>query len=254
MSRLPDFLIKMDASAQRALLVTFGLFGVIGTVFLLGKTGVIGSFDELQQWINANANSPWALVVLIGVFCVAAFLGVPQFGLIAAAVVAFGPWKGFYTAWIATLFSGSLTFWLGRFAGEDTFRRYGGDMANRLSAFIGRNAFAASAIVRNVPTGPFVIVNMAFGVSQAKFIHYLAGMAVGIVPKIALVAFAGQSVMAALSGSPWVAIGAAAGAGALWIAIMLYARRRVRRNAATQGEILPETTDQLIDTDPRSAE
>ena len=63
-----------------------------------------------------------------------------------------------------------------------------------------------SAIVRNVPTGPFLLVNMAFGVSNAKFRDYWIGMGLGIIPKIALVAFAGRSLLAALQGNILIAL------------------------------------------------
>lgn len=249
MRLVPKFFTRLDSSARRALLVTLGLFGLVGAVFLLGKTGAIGDIDALQTTLQDSADSPWGLAILIAIFCLAAFLGVPQFGLIAAAVVAFGPVLGFGYSWVATMISGSVTFWIGRFAGEDTFRRYAGNMANRMASFIGRNAFAASAIVRNVPTGPFVVVNMAFGVSTARYSHFLAGMALGILPKIALVAFAGQSLMAALRGSPWIAALAALAAAAVWIGLMLYARRRMRGQTATQGQNIPSAHDNSIDSE-----
>ena len=184
---------------------------------------------------EALRGSPWGLPALIAVFCLSAFIGAPQFGLIAAAVVAFGPSTGFFYSWIATLVSGALTFWLGRLAGEGTFRRYAGETANRMSAFIGRNAFMASMIVRNVPTAPFIVVNMAFGVSQAKFLHFMAGMAIGVLPKTALVAFAGGSVLAALKGAPWIAVAAALVAAFGWIGLMLFSRLRLRSGRVAEA-------------------
>ncbi|MEM8920731.1 MAG: VTT domain-containing protein, partial [Pseudomonadota bacterium] len=219
---------RMDATAWRAVLVTFGLFAAVGIVFLLGKTGVLGVSEQLEASLSGLREGPWGLPATIGVFCVAAFVGAPQFVLIAAAVVAFGPIAGFFYAWTATLCSATLTFWAGRFAGAETLRRFGGRTANRMSRFIGRNDFLASLIVRNVPTAPFIVVNMAFGVSHARYWRYLAGLAIGIIPKAALVAFAGQSALSAVSGSPWIAAFAAAVAAGLWILIVIYARRAVR--------------------------
>lgn len=235
MSLLPRFLTRMDASAQRSIFVTLGLFALVAAIFLIGKTSGGLNLEALRQSIDDLSGGPAAPLILIAVFCVAAFLGAPQFGLIAMAVAVFGPWQGMAYAWLATMVSGAVTFWTGRLAGEEVFRRYAGNMANRLSSFIGRNALTASAVVRNVPTGPFLIVNMAFGISEAKFLHYWIGMAIGILPKIALVAFAGQSLMAALRGSPWMAVLAALTAGGIWIAIMLYARRRVRSGQNEAG-------------------
>ena len=83
--------------------------------------------------------------------------------------------------------------------------------------FVARNAFAASAIVRNAPTGPFLVVNMVFGAIGAKFAHYFGGMALGVIPKIALVAFGLQAIQSALEGNLWAALAAAMAALAVFL-------------------------------------
>lgn len=262
MNRIMQFLNRMDATAWRAVGMTVLLFVVVVVVLIMGKTGVFGTFEDFERNLEALRGSVWGLPAVIAVFCLAAFIGAPQFGLIAAAVVAFGPSLGFVYSWVATLVSGSLNFWLGRFAGEGTFRRYAGQTANRLSEFIGRNAFVASAVVRNVPTAPFIVVNMAFGVSQAKYLHFLAGMALGVLPKLAIVSFFGGSVIAALTGSPWVAVGAALVAALGWIGLMLFSRLRVRIGKTDraqppedygQGVNLARNADLAVDTGAGSA-
>ena len=197
------------------------LLAVVLLVFGLGKLGILPSGEAMTAWMDGMADSPWGLPALIVVFCVAAFLGVPQFALIAAAVAVFGPWAGGAYSWIATMASGALTFYVGRLTGEQAFRRYAGKTANRLAGFIGRNAFVASAVVRNVPTGPLLLVNMAFGVSHARFLPFWAGMGLGTIPKIVLVAFAGRSLLAALSGNPVTAILAALAAVAVYAVIAI---------------------------------
>lgn len=228
MRSLPAFFRRLDKTRTRAILVSMLLFAVVIAIFVIGKSGSLYDIETVRQAMADVATGPLGLPALIAVFILAAFLGVPQFVLIGIAVFAFGPLLGFLYSWIASLVSGTVTFWTGRFVGESTVRRHGGNFANRMSAFIGRNAFAASAIVRNVPTGPFLLVNMIFGVSHAKFSHYIAGMAVGVLPKIALVAFAGTSIMSAFEGQPLLAIGAALLALGIWLGLVLYARSRIR--------------------------
>ena len=207
--------------SRKALWLGLAFGGAVIALFILGKTGVIGSLEAFIAEMQQLADTPWALPAVIALFIGAAFIGMPQFGLIGAAVVAFGPVNGALYSWIATLASGTVTFWLGRFSGQAAVARFSGDRAKRFTQFVSRNAFAASAIVRNVPTGPFLIVNMAFGAVRANFLGYLAGMAVGIIPKILLVTFAGQSLMAAMRGSPLIAAALALAAvavfGGLWL-------------------------------------
>lgn len=224
---------------RRALLVGLGLLVLVLAVFAAGKAGLLPDAETITGWMQALNHGPWGLIAVIAVFCIAAFIGVPQFALIAAAVAVFGPWYGAGYSWIANMVSGAITFWIGRAAGEEAFRRYAGRRAQKLSRFVGRNALAASAIVRNVPTGPFLIVNMAFGVSNAKFRDYWIGMGIGIIPKIALIAFAGRSLLAALQGNLGIAVLAALAAAAAYAGGYIYFRRRAARlghNLATEAE------------------
>ena len=110
--------------------------------------------------------------------------------LIAAAVVAFGPWLGSLYSWIGTMVSAAVGFWLGRLTGGRLLRDLGGRGIQAFIAMIGRNGFLASLIVRLVPSAPFVAVNMAAGVTTMPFLAFAGGTALGIVPKILLTAMA----------------------------------------------------------------
>jgi uncharacterized membrane protein YdjX (TVP38/TMEM64 family) len=95
MRRLLSFLTEMDARAVRAVAVTAVLLGSIAAVFLLGKTEAgTAAVAGLERWLEGLAGSGWSLPATVLVFTLSAFLGVPQFLLIAACVVAFGPWVG----------------------------------------------------------------------------------------------------------------------------------------------------------------
>ena len=115
-----DFLLNMESKRWRALVATLVLFAVVIGLFAFGKSllglghGVDGAEARLEAWLSGFRSGPWGLVAAIVVFTVSAFLGVPQFVLIAACVVAFGPWWGFLYSWIATVASAGATYWLGR--------------------------------------------------------------------------------------------------------------------------------------------
>ncbi|MEQ8558792.1 MAG: VTT domain-containing protein [Henriciella sp.] len=237
------------ARSRRALWLGLAFGGAVIGLFLLGKTGVIGSLEAFISQMQTLADTPWALPAAIALFTIAAFIGIPQFGLIGAAVVAFGPIYGAFYAWIATIVSGSVTFWLGRFSGQAAVARFSGERAARFTRFVNRNAFMASLIVRNVPTGPFLIVNMAFGAVRANFPGFLGGMAVGSLPKILLVTFAGQSLMAAMRGSPLIAAALALAAGLIFLLVGLYARHRRRT-----GKIIAPLQVEPVDSDEEKAD
>ncbi len=225
MLRPPPFLLDMDSRAWRAVGVTLGLFASIALIFLFGRTAAgLHTQQAVESWLRGFSGSAWGLPAAILVFTATAFIGAPQFLLIAACVVAFGPWLGFIYAWIATVVSAAITFYVGRLAGMRALERFGGKSLHRLSDFVGRNAFAGSFIIRNVPSAPFAFVNMAFGVSRASFGSFIAGCALGVLPKTALVALFGRSFMALAVGKDWRGALILAAIGVAWLALMLVAR------------------------------
>ena len=242
MARFSRLILDLDARAWRSIALSFVLFGGVGLVFLFGAA-VVGLHgpQAVERWLGVGLHGPFALPAAILSFAALAFLGVPQFVLIAAAVVAFGPWAGFAYSWVGTLVSALVGFWLGRRFGAGALAAVSGEGLRRFMAAIGRNGFMASLLVRLAPSAPFIVVNMAAGVAPIRFRDFAFGTAVGIVPKIALTAFAGASAVKALSGGgpgQWLTLAAA---GALWIGAGLVARAWIRRREGpSAAESAPE--------------
>jgi uncharacterized membrane protein YdjX (TVP38/TMEM64 family) len=169
-----------------------------------------------QRWL-ALAHGPWALPMTVAAFAALAFLGVPQVVLIAAAVLAFGPWAGFTYSWAGTMVSALVGFGLGRSFGARLIA--GWPAAQRFAELVGRNGFMASLVVRLVPFAPFVLVNVAGGVAPMSWSAFALGTGIGILPKIAVIAFAGHSIAAGgLLSFVWLAIALAAWGAAGWVA------------------------------------
>ena len=235
MRRLFQVLSNMDAQAWRTLLISFLLFGGVGVVFVFGAPllGLNGG-RTVQEWMQA-APGPWSLPVAVLAFAVLAFVGVPQIILIAAAVVAFGPVTGCLYSWVGTMVSSLVGFYLGRFAGGKVLERFSGEGVARFVSLIARNGLFASFIVRLVPSAPFIVVNMAAGVTPMRVLDFSLGTALGIVPKIVLTAFAGNSIMRVLKGEVgkdalWLVLIAA-----LWLALGWIARDWLRRRGKETG-------------------
>ncbi|CAN5406589.1 TVP38/TMEM64 family protein [soil metagenome] len=233
-ARLIEFFTNMDRRAWRTVAVSFVLFGGVGVVFLFGAQ-MLGLNGEaaVEHWLSA-AHGPWALPVAVAAFAALAFIGVPQFVLIAAAVVAFGPWTGFAYSWIGTLVSALVGFWMGRAFGGRLLKDLAGDGVAKFMRLIGKNGFLASLIVRLVPSAPFIVVNMAAGVTPMKLRDFTAGTAVGIIPKIALTAFAGNSIVQALKGGGQRHIVMLVIAVVVWIVCGLVARAWLKKREGAE--------------------
>lgn len=236
MRPLLDFILNMEARRWRAAVVTALLLALtLGLLWLAKSQLGLATEAKLEAWLQGYAGSPWAFVATIVLFTVSAFLGAPQFVLIAACVVAFGPSLGFWYSWAATVVSAGVTYWLGRGPAARMLDRVGGQTLERLRRFVGKNAFYASFMIRNVPSAPFIVVNMAFGAARAGYWSYLAGCALGVLPKTALVAFFGGAVVSAARGDGVWTSAILAGVAVVWLGLMLLVREWVKRREAANG-------------------
>jgi uncharacterized membrane protein YdjX (TVP38/TMEM64 family) len=236
------YLTNLDARAIRAVIVSALLFVAVALVFVMGRTTAIFDEDDapIFQWLQSHAQSPWSLPATIVLFTLASFLGAPQFGLIAVAVIAFGPTQGAVYAWISTMVSSAVHFQLARLTGAGVLRRYGGESVNRISKLIGRNGFWSSLVVRIVPSAPPIVVNMAAGVSHMPFAAYLAGTALGIIPKIALVAFFGGSIKSLAQDGDLTLALMLAGVALGWLLAVVWARRALRDRVSDASDVSGE--------------
>ena len=228
-ARIADFVNNMDERAWRAVAVTVVLFVVVGAMLVIGRLFYGDEIEAfIDYWLGGAERAHWGLPATILIFTLTAYVGAPQIVLIGACVVAFGPEVGFWYAWAATIVSGAVTYFTGQLSSAATLKRFGGATGGRFTRFMGKNGFLASLIVRFVPTAPFIVVNMAFGAARVNFLAFLSGLAIGVLPKTAIVAFAGDGIMDALEGRLGSAAVMGAAAIALWFFAVVLVRRIVR--------------------------
>ncbi len=185
---LPKFFTHMDKQAVRAISVVLAMFVIVALMATLGHSALNLEDGEYFKWFEGFKQSDWIIPIVLMTFVLGAFIGVPQWAMIAGVVVTFGPVLGGVAAWVCTMISASLNFWLARWVGAARIEKFGGALVNRIVGIVRKNGFLTSFAVRFVPTGPFILVNMAAGVSQMKFPHFMAGTGLGIIPKIVAVA------------------------------------------------------------------
>ena len=176
--------------------VGVAVIGMLAGMFFFGQELLnLEGESAAERLIGAGRGTLWAPIVAVLAFVVLGMTGFPQFVMIAAAVVLFGPYYGFLYSWMGTMLSSTVGFSLGHFFGADILRRFGGGRANSVSAMVGRRGIIASAVVRVVPSAPFIVVNMAAGVSHIRLSQFLIGTGIGILPKMAFIAFIGGSLL-----------------------------------------------------------
>jgi uncharacterized membrane protein YdjX (TVP38/TMEM64 family) len=230
-AKLTEFVNNMDARAWRAVAISIAMVVAALAILIVGR---LFFAEEIEAFINGTLGEArrghWGLLAAILVFTVTAYVGAPQVVLIAACALAFGPEVGFWNAWIATVVSGVVTYFTGRLTSAETQKRFGGATGGRFTRFMGKNTFLASFLVRFIPTGPFIVANMAFGAARANFWAYILGLTLGVLPKTVIVVFFGDSILDAMQGEFLAAIVMAVLAIALWAAIAFIVRRWARRD------------------------
>jgi uncharacterized membrane protein YdjX (TVP38/TMEM64 family) len=174
--------------------------GFLALSYLYGGTLLgLQSQDSVEVLLARAAEGPFASFWVVLVFSGLAIAGVPQFMLIAATVVVFGPWLGGLYAWVATMASAMLGFVLGRLFAARMLARYGGERLNQVSALIARHGILSAALIRNVPSAPFIVINVAAGATSISTAKFAIGTGLGIIPKIAFLMLLGAGVMEALN-------------------------------------------------------
>ncbi|MBY0422997.1 MAG: VTT domain-containing protein [Parvularculaceae bacterium] len=190
--RLQRRLSKSDPRVLASFGLSVSLAVVVVLMIMFGRDWLrLDEEGEIRRIFAQAAASHLALAGVIALYSFLALTGFPQVLLFLATVLAFGPGPGAAYAWIGTMVSAVLTFYLGRLFGGEWVLRWGGPKLKRAMEFLGRHGALASGLIRVVPSGPFIAVNAAAGAARIPLWKYLLGTGVGIVPKIALVAAIG---------------------------------------------------------------
>lgn len=157
--------------------------------FVLGSQLDLQS-EYLEQWMTWAADNPLSLVVVIAIYVLLGLFGTPQFLLLAITGAVLPPAQAFLYGWTATMVSATFHFLLGR-QFSDWIRSASGRRLRRLKQIMSQNGIVASALLRNIPAGPFIFVNLVCGASGMRGHHFLIGTGVGIIPKAAALIFLG---------------------------------------------------------------
>ncbi len=223
------FFTEMDARSARAWWISTLAFGVFGLILTAGVFFV--DFDQgvLADWLGGVRKAWWAPAAVTALFVLLAFVGAPQIVLIAATAAVFGPGEGAIMSWIATMISASVGFFIGRAAGASALERLEGRLIERLRRAVSQNGFLAAAIIRVVPSGPFILVNMALGATGMRASWFIGGTGLGIVPKIAFIAFAGHGIAQVFDRQNLDAIAFFIIAAAIWAAIVFIVRPMAKK-------------------------
>ena len=167
--------------------------GVIVGLLAVGWLLDLGQyFAAGAQWIEANRTISWAVFIVFYVVAVVAML--PGSLLTLAAGFLFGLGFGFAIVSFSSVVGASLAFLLGRYLARDWVE---GQMASMprfaaLDAAVGQRGALVVLLTRLSPLFPFNLLNYALGLTQVRFLAYVAASWIGMMPGTVLYVYLGS--------------------------------------------------------------
>jgi uncharacterized membrane protein YdjX (TVP38/TMEM64 family) len=139
-----------------------------------------------------QAGGSWGPAVALALFLLLGFLAFPVNVLIIGTAAAFGAWPGLAYAAVGALASAAATYAVGRRVGKAPLRNLLGPRVNRIAGKVNRNGIMAVTMVRLLPIAPFTLVNLVAGAMRIRFLDYMAGTALGLLPGVLLMSALGD--------------------------------------------------------------
>jgi uncharacterized membrane protein YdjX (TVP38/TMEM64 family) len=143
----------------------------------------------------------WLAATFIIVYALLGTLALPMTTLTYAAGAVFGVVRGSIYVWIATMLAAAASYFLARGLLASTARRLLGphrDMLRELQS--GKRAALTVFRMQLTPMIPFAAVTYAAGTAELPPRSFFAGSALGIIPGAVIATFAGDRLVAGVSG------------------------------------------------------
>jgi uncharacterized membrane protein YdjX (TVP38/TMEM64 family) len=138
--------------------------------------------EAVVDFTQSFARYWWAPILLMLAYTPASMIMFPRPLITLAAVMTFGPFEGLAYAMTGVVLAGVAGYAIGRTFHRDTARRLAGPRLARVSALIKRRGVAAVALVRIVPIAPYLVVNVVMGAMRIRFLDFVAGTFLGMLP------------------------------------------------------------------------
>jgi uncharacterized membrane protein YdjX (TVP38/TMEM64 family) len=169
--------------------------------------------ENTIAWAKQFGGQPWAPWAVMLAYTPACFVMFPRPLITLAAVVAFGPWLGFFYALFGIVGSSLVTYYVGKRMRRDTVRRLAGPRLDRMVDVLKKHGLLAMTLLRLVPIAPFAVEGIVAGAVRLKLWHLAAGTAIGMLPGTLVTTVFGDQLETALSGGDidwWLVGGCAA--------------------------------------------
>jgi phospholipase D1/2 len=155
--------------------------------------------ERAIEWAKDFGSRGWAPFAVMLAYTPACFVMFPRPLITLAAVIAFGPWLGFFYALVGITFSAAVTYYAGQHMRRDTVRRIAGAKLDRIISVLRKHGLVAMTLLRLVPLAPFAVEGIVAGAVRLKLWHLLVGTAIGLTPGTLAATIFGDQIETAVS-------------------------------------------------------
>ncbi|MFC5948278.1 TVP38/TMEM64 family protein [Pseudonocardia lutea] len=177
----------------RPVLAGLGVVALVAVVLVVARVYGVPGVADLRR-LTAEAG-PWAPLLFLGLQAGLCVAPVPRTVFTLAAGVLFGSLVGLVVTLAATTLAGVLAYLLVRATGGALVERYvRGPAVTWVRRRLDHHGTLAVTSMRLVPLVPFAALNYVCGLSRVRFLPYLIGTVVGIVPGTVAIVVLGDAV------------------------------------------------------------
>lgn len=220
---------KGEPVRRRPLWLTVGLCSLVGLALVAVGVGVylspIGSAEEFEEWLDGLGwLGPFVYVCSMALLQP---LGVPGLLFMVPAALVWPAGYAIGLSWIGNMIASTIAFVFARRYGQERLRPFIPERILRYEQRIVEREYLSITALR-VFTGQLVGADWFLGLSKVRFLPFLVGTGIGIIPGILLAVFVGSGIVEAFVERPILT-------GALTIAAVvawMVAKRRRSRQAA----------------------
>jgi uncharacterized membrane protein YdjX (TVP38/TMEM64 family) len=194
---------KLEATDSSPLLtdwlrIALPVLVIAGLIALAWRFGYFNlkTPDQLDAATDKVEGLPWLAPAFVLLYAILATLAAPVSPLAYGAGALFGVVKGSVYVWLGSILGASAGYFLARTSLAGAARRLLGRFHDKLSQLRHGNAFIATLRLQLLPVLPFGIFNYAAGVTRLRFLGFITGTAVGILPGTIAAVYVGDRLVA----------------------------------------------------------
>lgn len=156
--------------------------------------GIADGFD--QDWIDAEikGHGPWGYLIFVAIGVLLTGVGFPRQVVSFMAGYAFGVAQGTLVAVLATSIGCVIAFYYSRFLGQTVVVARWPKAVKKVDDFLGTEPFLMTLLIRLLPVGSNVVINLAAGVTNVRALSFVGGSALGYIPQTLVFALVGKGV------------------------------------------------------------